>query len=147
MADLRLPQLNKVLLVGRITQEPELRFIPSGQAVMDLRLAVNRRYKDKNDAWQDDTCYVTATVWGDQASRLKERVKVGVPVFVEGRLKSRTWEAKDGTKRSALDVQADRVQVLAKAGAEAGEHAAPAGPSDEGTGDVEDSPGKEEVPF
>jgi single-strand DNA-binding protein len=106
------PSLNKVILVGNLTRDPELRFIPSGQAVANLRLATNRRWKASNGEWKEDTCFVGVVVWGKDAESCAERVKKGSPVLVEGRLQNRSWQADDGQKRSILEVVSERIQFL-----------------------------------
>ena len=104
--------LNKVLLVGNLTKDPELRFVPSGQAVANLRLAVNRRYKAGNGEWKDEVTYVSVEVWGKSAEACGEYLKKGSPVLVEGRLKLKEWTAQDGQKRSQIEVVSERVQFL-----------------------------------
>ena len=104
--------LNKVFLIGNLTRDPELRYIPSGVAVANLRLAVNRRYKDKSGELKEDTCFVTVTAWDKQAEACNQFLKKGRPVFVEGRLQSRSWETTDGQKRNTIDVRAERIQFL-----------------------------------
>jgi len=113
--------LNKVLLIGNLTKDPELRYTPNGVAVANLRLAVNRKYKDKSGEWKEDTCFVTVTAWDKQAEVCNQYLQKGRPVFVEGRLQSRSWETNDGQKRNTLDVRAERIQFLgtAKGAAEA----------------------------
>lgn len=119
MTGIRLLQLNDVQLVGRLTRDPELRFTGKGQPVCRFDLAVNRRYKDVTGEWKDDTSFVPCVVWRDAAQRCSERLKKGSPVYVEGRLKSRNWETKEGQKRTTLEVDARRVQFLAKTEGEA----------------------------
>ena len=114
MTALRLHQLNDVKLIGRLTRDPELRFTGKGQAVCRFDLAVNRRYKDPTGEWKDDTSFVPVVVWREAAQRCADRLKKGSPVYVEGRLKSRSWESKEGQKRSSLEVNALRIQFLAK---------------------------------
>ena len=114
MSILRLHQINDVKLVGRLTRDPELRFTAKGQGVCRFDLAVNRRYKDGTGEWKDDTSFVPVVVWRDAAQRCADRLKKGSPVYVEGRLKSRNWETKEGQKRTSLEVNALRVQFLAK---------------------------------
>ena len=104
--------LNKVLLVGNLTKDPELRFIPSGQAVANLRLATNRRWKGNNGEWKEETCFVGIVVWGKSAEACGEYLHKGSPVLVEGRLQNRSWEGDDGQKKSVLEVVAERVQFL-----------------------------------
>jgi single-strand DNA-binding protein len=111
---LRLLQLNDVRLVGRLTRDPEVRYTPKGQAVARLDLAVNRRYKDGTGEWREDTTFVPITVWREAAERCRERLKKGSPIYVEGRLRSTSWETKDGQKRSGIEVEAYRLQFLAK---------------------------------
>src|SRR5258706_9025203 len=113
-AQLRLLQMNDVRLVGRLTRDPEVRYTTKGQAVARLDLAVNRRFKDGTGEWRDDTTFVPVTVWREAAERCKERLRKGSPIYVEGRLRSTNWETKDGQKRSGIEVEAYRLQFLAK---------------------------------
>lgn len=103
--------LNKVLLIGNLTKDPEVRYTPTGTAVADLRMAVTRRYRTASGQEQEETCFLTVTVWGRQAETSGEYLRKGSPVFVEGRLKLDEWE-KDGQKNSRLTVVAERVQFL-----------------------------------
>ncbi|HMP77257.1 MAG TPA: single-stranded DNA-binding protein [Kiritimatiellia bacterium] len=103
--------LNKVLLIGRLTRDPEKRSTPSGMAVAELGMAVNRRYKASNGEDREETCFLNVTVWGKTAELCAEYLRKGSPLFVEGRLKLDEWE-KDGQKRSKLGVVAERVQFL-----------------------------------
>jgi single-strand DNA-binding protein len=108
--------LNKVLLMGNLTRDPELRYIPSGAAVANFTLAVNRVYKDNAGEKKEEASFIRVVVWGKMAEVCGEYLGKGKPVLVEGRLKSRTWEAQDGQKRSALDVVATNVQFLGARG-------------------------------
>jgi len=119
--------LNSVMAIGRVTMQPELRYTPSGAAVMNFRIAINRRYKDKTtDEWKEEVNYVGVVAWSQLAERLSETMQKGDAVMVEGSLKSRDWETKGGDKRSIVEVQARRVQVLTRHDAHtepaAGEH-------------------------
>lgn len=111
---LRLLQLNDVRLVGRVTRDPEVRYTAKGQAVCRLDLAINRRYKDNSGEWREEASFVPVTVWRDAAERCRERLKKGHAVYVEGRLRSSSWETKDGQKRTGLEVEAYRLQFLTK---------------------------------
>ncbi len=102
---------NRVILMGNLTKDPEVRYAPSGTAVGDLRMAVSRRYKSGDGQEKEETCYVSVTVWGRQAETCGEYLSKGRPVLVEGRLKLDEWE-KDGQKHSRLSVVAERVQFL-----------------------------------
>ena len=105
--------LNKVLLMGNLTKDPELRYTPKGTAVGDLGLAVNRRVKDANDNWTDETTFVDITVWGNTAENAQKYLSKGRGVFVEGRLQLDTWEDKtSGQKRSKLKIVAETLQFL-----------------------------------
>jgi len=103
---------NKVLLIGNLTKDPELRYTPQGTAVVNLRLAVNRRYRDKNQELKEEVCFVTAVVWNKQAETCNQYLHKGSSVFVEGRLQSRSWEDNTGAKKSVIEVRAERVQFM-----------------------------------
>ena len=128
MAEIRLPEQNTVLLTGRLTRDAELKYTSAGVAVCHFSIAVNRNFKDpKSGEWKDDTSYVDINVWREAAERCGKVLKKGSPVHIEGRLKSSSFEGKDGAKRTKLEVEARRVQILEKAssGASGGESEAP----------------------
>src|SRR5262245_40632724 len=102
---------NRVILVGNLTRDPELRYIPSGTAVTDVGLAVNDRRKNAQGEWVEDTTFVDVTLWGRTAEVASEYLNKGAPVLIEGRLKLDTWE-KDGKKNSKLRVIGERMQML-----------------------------------
>jgi len=116
---------NRVFLIGNLTKDPELRYTPQGTGVVNLRLAVNRRFKDRNQELKEETCFVTAVVWDKQAETCNQYLRKGSPVFIEGRLQPRSWEDASGQKRSTIEVRAERVQFLGGGGARDGA-AAPA---------------------
>jgi single-strand DNA-binding protein len=101
---------NRVILVGNLTRDPELRYIPSGTAVSEIGLAVNDRVK-RGEQWVDETTFVDVTMWGRTAEVANEYLSKGAPVLIEGRLKLDTWE-KDGQKRSKLRVVCEKMQML-----------------------------------
>jgi len=103
---------NKVLLMGNLTKDPELRYTPQGTAVVNLRLAVNRKFRDRNQEMKEETCFVTCVVWDKQAEACNQYLHKGSPIFVEGRLQSRSWEDAAGQKRNVIEVRAERVQFL-----------------------------------
>ena len=112
----RVPDVNILLIAGRLTRDAEVRYTGNGRAVAQFRLASNRRYKSTaSGEWQDEVTYVDVRLWGDAAERSKPRLLKGAPILVEGRLRSREWEAKDGAKRSGMEVVARRVQFLESA--------------------------------
>ncbi len=102
---------NRVILVGNITREIELRYTPSGTAVTELGLAVNDRRKNQAGEWIDETTFVDVTLWGRTAEIASEYLSKGSPCLIEGRLKLDTWET-DGQKRSKLRVVGERMQML-----------------------------------
>src|SRR4029079_14442496 len=112
--------INRVVLVGNLTKDPELRHTPSGTAVCKLRLAVNTRQKDPQGNWGDKPNYFDVTVWGNQGESCAQYLAKGRPVGVDGRLDWREWEAQDGTKRQAVEIIADSVQFLGGRGDGAG---------------------------
>ncbi|MFH0855340.1 MAG: single-stranded DNA-binding protein [Candidatus Omnitrophota bacterium] len=103
---------NKVLLMGNLTKDPELRYTPQGTAVANLRMAVNRKYRDKNQELKEEVCFITAVVWNKQAETCNQYLHKGSPCFVEGRLQSRSWEDNTGAKRNVIEVRAERVQFM-----------------------------------
>jgi single-strand DNA-binding protein len=111
---------NRVILLGNLTRDPELRYLTSGTAVSDVGLAVNDRRKNANGEWVEETTFVDVTVWGRQAETASEYLSKGSPVLVEGRLKLDSWESNDGQKRSKLKVVCERIQFLGGRGAGGG---------------------------
>ena len=115
MTSIRLLQLNDVKLAGRLTRDPELRFTAKGKAVCRFDLALSYRFKDAaTGEWKDEPSFVPVVAWAETAQRCGDRLKKGSPVFVEGYLKSRKWETKEGQKRVSLEVICQRIQFLAK---------------------------------
>jgi single-strand DNA-binding protein len=109
--------INRVVLVGNLTKDPELRHTPSGTAVCKLRLAVNTRQKDSSTGeWGDKPNYFDITVWGNQGESCAQFLSRGRPVAVDGRLDWREWEAQAGSKRQALEILADTGQFLGSRG-------------------------------
>ncbi len=103
--------LNKVFLMGNLTRDPELRYVPSGAPVATFGLAVNRRYVTQHGEKKDEVCFVRVVVFGKQAESCSQHLNKGRLVFIEGRLQYRAWE-QDGQKRNTLDIIAERVQFL-----------------------------------
>ena len=103
--------MNIVILLGRLTRDPELRYMPNQTAVATFGLAVNRRYK-QGEEWKEEVCFVDITVFGRQAETSAEYLHKGQQVLIEGRLTFRRWEGKDGQAHSKHEVVANRVQFL-----------------------------------
>jgi single-strand DNA-binding protein len=141
--------INRVVLVGNLTRDPELRHTPSGTAVCSLRLAVNTRRKDESGQWTDKPNYFDITVWGQQGENCAQYLSKGRPVAIDGRLEWREWEAQDGSKRQAVEVVAESVQFLG--GRQDGESSyVPAGAtaaSGGGGDDFPTSPTDDDIPF
>lgn len=105
--------LNKVMLIGNLTRDPELRHTPKGSAVTDLGIAVNRKVQDGSGGWKDETTFVDVTVWGSIAENAHKFLSKGRGVFIEGRLQMDVWDDKvSGQKRTKLKVVADVLQFL-----------------------------------
>lgn len=103
---------NKVILLGNLTRDPELRYTPSGSPVCSFDLAVDRSYTTQAGERRDEVCYITVVVWGKQAEACAEYLAKGRPTLVEGRLTQRSWETPEGQKRTKHEVVAERVQFL-----------------------------------
>ncbi len=126
---------NKVLLMGNLTRDPELRYTASGAAVASFGLAVNRKYK-AGDEWKEEVCFVDITVWAKQAENCAEYLHKGSPIFVEGRLNYQSWESDTGQKRNKLEVVASTIQFLGRPGDKGGgSGASEGGSSSSGGGD------------
>jgi single-strand DNA-binding protein len=108
--------INRVVLVGNLTRDPELRHTPGGTPVCSLRLAVNSRRRDESGQWIDKPNYFDVSVFGNQAESCAQYLGKGRPVGVDGRLDWREWDAQDGTKRQAVQVIAESVQFLGSRG-------------------------------
>ncbi len=108
--------LNKVFLMGNLTRDPELRYVPSGAAVANFTVAVNRTYKDSSGGKKEEVSFIRVVIWGKMAEVCGEYLSKGRPVLVEGRLRSRSWEAQDGQKKNTLEVVANSVQFLGSKG-------------------------------
>ena len=107
-------EMNQVNVIGNPTREPELRQTESGKHVADIRLAVNRHYKTDRGIDMEDTCFVTATAWGNTATHIHKYVHKGSPVLIQGHLTCSEWE-KDGEKRTRISITIERIQFLHRA--------------------------------
>lgn len=104
---------NRVILLGNLTRDPEMRYIPSGTAVTNFGLAMSERYTDRQTGEQkENVCFVDVEAWGRQAEVANEYLSKGRPVFIEGALKFDSWETEDGSKRNKLSVRAFRLQLI-----------------------------------
>jgi single-strand DNA-binding protein len=112
MAEYRLPTLNKVMMVGNLTKDPELKATTNGTPVVNFRIASDRRYKSNQGEWKEEVCYVSVVAWHKVAESCGTYLKKGDAVLVEGELQSRSWENDKGEKRNAVEIRAYRVQFL-----------------------------------
>ena len=136
---------NRVMLMGNLTKNPELKYTPSGTAVTDIGLAFSESFKNKEGEKVEKTCFVDVNIWGRQAETVSEYLKKGSPVFIEGRLQYDQWENQEGEKRSKLRVRAERVQFLSS-GASNGNNSSEF-QVDSGKVTPEDSSLDDDVPF
>jgi single-strand DNA-binding protein len=104
--------LNKAMIIGNLGRDPEMRYTPSGQAVTQFTVAVNRNYKDHDGNWQEETEWFRVVAWGPLAERTAEHLRKGRKVYVEGRLQTRQWEGQDGQKRYTTELIAQTVTPL-----------------------------------
>jgi len=123
---------NRVILMGNLTRDPQLRYLPSGMAVCEFGLAASRRFRDKDGNQKEDVCFVDISAWGRQAETINQYMTKGKPILIEGRLKFDQWTGQDGQKRSRLTVVAENFQFIgprgeSPAGPGGGERAAAAG--------------------
>ena len=115
--------LNKMMIIGNLGADPELRYTPSGKAVTELRIAVNNNSKGPDGEWVEETLWFRASVWEQQAERLAEQLRKGNKVFAEGQLRAREYEARDGQKRTSLELAFARVVNLERRPREEGSFA------------------------
>jgi single-strand DNA-binding protein len=104
--------LNKMMIIGNLGADPELRYTPSGKAVTNLRVAVNHNFRGADGEWQKETQWFNVEVWDQAAERAAEQLRKGNKVYAEGRLRTREWEGQDGQKRTSVEIRADRVLSL-----------------------------------
>jgi len=124
--------LNKIMLIGNVGSDPEMRYTPNGKAVTSFRMATNYRYVGSDGERREETEWFRVSVWGKQAESCNQFLSKGRRVYVEGRLHSRNWEGQDGQMRTSLEVSANRVIFLEKA--------APVSLAEEGELEPEDLP-------
>lgn len=151
--------LNKALIIGNLTRDPELKSLPSGMQVTSFSVATNRVWKDKAGARQESSDYHNIVVFGRQAETTAQYLKKGASVLVEGRIQTRSWDGQDGKKQYRTEIVADRVQFGPRAGGAAGggfseqASSAPSAPGqkapaeDEGIAYPDDEINPEDIPF
>jgi single-strand DNA-binding protein len=139
--------INRVVLVGNLTRDPELRSTPGGTPVCSLRIAVNSRRRDESGQWTDKPNYFSVSVFGNQAESCSQYLSKGRPVAIDGRLDWREWQAQDGSKRESVEIVAESVQFLGSRGDSSGEpQFVPAGAAAE-SADFPSSAADDDIPF
>ncbi len=106
--------LNKVLLIGRLTRDPEIRYLPSGMQVSSFTIAVNRRYRDRDGNWQEESYFFDVETFGVLAERIGRQLSKGYQILLEGSLRQDKWESSAGEKRSKVKIVADKINLLSK---------------------------------
>jgi len=114
MVDLRMPDLNYVIIAGNLTRDPSFRKTTNGTPVTNFWLASNRKFKDNNDQWRDSVCYVSVVAWYKLAENCADNLRKGCAVIVEGELQSRNIRAENGRDRNLVEIKAKRIQFLNK---------------------------------
>jgi len=121
MADLKMPELNSVVIAGNLTKDPVFRETSNNTPVVNFHIAANRRYKDSNNQWQEDVCYVGVVAWNKLAESCRARLVKGSAVLIEGELQSRTFRTDEERSRTIVEIKAKRIQFLNKAGKYSGD--------------------------
>jgi len=114
MADLKMPELNSVIVAGNLTKDPVFRQTSNNTPVVNFHIAANRRYKDSSNQWQEDVCYVGVVAWNKLADSCRDRLRKGSAVLIDGELQSRTFKTDEDKNRTIVEIKAKRIQFLNK---------------------------------
>lgn len=114
MAELKMPEINYVIVAGNLTKDPVFRQTTNNTPVVNFSIASNRKYKDSSNQWQEDVCYVGIVAWNKLAESCRDRLKKGSAVLVDGELQSRNFKTEEGHNRSIVEIKARRIQFLNK---------------------------------
>ncbi|MFI5252060.1 MAG: single-stranded DNA-binding protein [Bacteroidota bacterium] len=112
MADLKVPELNTVMIAGNLTKDPVFRHTTNKTPVVNFSIAANRRYRDANNQWQEEVCYVGVVAWNKLAESCTNRLKKGSAVLIDGELQSHNFKTEDGYNKSVIEIKARRIQFL-----------------------------------
>ncbi len=112
MAELKMPDINNVLIAGNVTQAPVLRRTTNGTPVANFYIASNRKYRDNSGIWRENVCHVGVVAWHKLAETCIDALQVGSSVLIDGEMQSRTWKTEDGSSRSIVEIRARRIQFL-----------------------------------
>lgn len=116
MADLKMPEINYVIVAGNLTKDPTFRQTTNNTPVVNFSIASNRKYRDSTNQWQEDVCYVGIVAWNKLAESCRDKLKKGSAVLVDGELQSRSWKSDEGLNRNVVEIKARRIQFLNKLG-------------------------------
>lgn len=114
MADLKMPEINYVIVAGNLTKDPAFRETTNRTPVVNFSIASNRKFKDSSNQWQEDVCYIGVVAWNKLAESCRDRLRKGSAVLVDGELQSRSWKSEEGHNRSIVEIKARRIQFLNK---------------------------------
>lgn len=114
MAELKMPEINSVVIAGNLTKDPIFRQTTTGTPVVNFSIACNRRFRDSGNQWQEDVCYVGVVAWNKLAESCRDNLHKSSAVLVDGELQSRTWKSQDGSTRTVVEIKARRIQFLNK---------------------------------
>ena len=114
MACLKMPEVNHILIAGNLTKDPVIRKTSNGISVINFCLASNHKYRDANNQWAEDVCYVGIVAWSKLADSCMAKLRKGSAILVDGELQSRTWHTEDGGTRTVVEIKAHRIQFLNK---------------------------------
>ena len=114
MAELKMPELNSIMIAGNLTKDPVFRQTTNGTPVVNFSIASNRKYRDGNNQWQEEVCYVGVVAWNRLAESCTNRLKKGSAVFIDGELQSHLFRNEDGPSRNVVEIKARRIQFLNK---------------------------------
>ncbi|MDP2366150.1 MAG: single-stranded DNA-binding protein [Ignavibacteria bacterium] len=114
MADLKMPEINYVIVAGNLTKDPIIRETTNGTPVVNFSIASNRKFKDSSNQWQEDVCYVGIVAWNKLAESCRDRLRKGSAILVDGELQSRSWKSDVGHNRSIVEIKSRRIQFLNK---------------------------------
>jgi single-strand DNA-binding protein len=115
-----LASVNKIIVIGNVGRDPELRYTANGKSMVKFSLATNHRFQDQNGEWQEQTEWFNVIAWNQLAERVMERVQKGSQAYVEGRLQTRTWTGNDGKERKDVEIVANTILALDRRGEMAG---------------------------
>lgn len=114
MTDLKMPEINYIIVAGNLTKDPIFRQTNNNTPVANFCIASNRKYRDSTNQWQEDVCYVGIVAWNKLAESCRDRLKKGSAILVDGELQSRNWKSEEGHNRSIVEIKARRIQFLNK---------------------------------